>query len=358
MMRLLITGGSGFIATNFFQYLLTLPDEEQPEIRLFDRRYGQDLCRWEDVDKAWKEYRPEAVINFASYTHIDDSIQDPRRFWENNLTLMLNVLEACRKYDCRLLQISSSEVYGTAQYLGRYICEKCSVVKYRLTDRGKRIFGFEPTLEEGKYNCPSCAEEMEYIHGMDETHPMAGHSPYALTKIVQDRACYAWFETYELDVVIVRPFNQFGPYQQRQKVIPKFIYNIYHGLPLPVYAKGEARRDWLYVKDTVRGIWMALNKLPKGEVVNLATGKSWSVIELANLLKEIVPRVSGRPDLSKIVTVQHVDDRWGHVFHLEGSYEKARRFLGWEPKYTFPQALEETAKWYLQNEFAVPVRRE
>lgn len=307
--RLLVTGGSSFIATNFFHFLLTLSEEEQPEIRLFDRRYGQDLTRWEDVEKAWI-WEPDACINFASYTHIDDSIKNPGKFWVNNITLMFNVLEACRKYNTRLLQISSSEVYGTEVYTPQ-----------------------------------------------DENHPIQPHSPYALTKVVQDRACYAWWQTYGLSISIVRPFNQFGPYQQRQKLIPNFTYNILHGSPLTVYAQGKARRDWLYVKDTVRGLWMALNSLPAGEVVNLATGKSWSVIDVANLLKEIVPRVSGKPDLSKIVTVQHVDDRWGHVFHLEGSYEKAKRLLGWEPKYTFPQALEETVKWYLQNEFAVPYRR-
>jgi len=140
-------------------------------------------------------------------------------------------------------------------------------------------------------------------------------------------------------------------------LIPKFIYNIVKGMPLPVYAEGEARRDWLYVKDTVKGIWMALKKLPAGEVLNLATGVSWSVIDVANLLKEIVHRISGSPDLSNIVTVDHVDDRWGHIFHLEGSYEKAKRLLDWEPKYAFPEALEETVRWYLQSEFAVPYRR-
>ncbi|HUW45203.1 MAG TPA: GDP-mannose 4,6-dehydratase [Dehalococcoidia bacterium] len=309
-MRLIITGGSGFIMTNMFQYLLTLPDEEQPEIRLIDRQYGQDLTQWEDVDRAWKNFEPDAVINAASYTHIDDSIKNPRKFWGNNIELMLNVLEACRKYDCRLLQISSSEVYGTQVYVPQ-----------------------------------------------DEEHPLQPHSPYALTKVVQDRSCYAWWQTYELDVSIVRPFNQFGPYQQTQKLIPKFAYNIIHGLPLPIYGEGNARRDWLYVKDTCRGLWMALNKLPAGEVVNLSTGKSWSITEVANLLKNIVPKVSGKMDLSKIVTVDHVDDRWGHVFHLEGSYEKAEKLLEWKPEYTFPEALEETVSWYVQNNFAVPYRR-
>lgn len=306
-MRVLITGSAGFIMTNLFQFLLTVPEE--PEIRLFDRRYGQDLCFWEDVEKAWK-WEPDLVINAASMTHIDSSIKDPRRFWDNNVRLMLNVLEACRIHDTRLLQISSSEVYGTQVYTPQ-----------------------------------------------DEKHPLQPHSPYAYTKVAQDRACYSWWQTYELNVSIVRPFNQFGPYQQKEKMTPKFIYNIIHGLPIPIYAEGKARRDWLYVKDTVRGIWMAALKLPAGEVVNLATGKSWSLLEVCELLKEIVPRVSGKPDLSKIVTVQHVDDRLGHVYHLEGSYEKAKKLLGWEPKYSYPQALEETVKWYIDNHFQVPTHR-
>ncbi len=306
-MRVLITGGAGFIMTNLFQFLLTVPEE--PEIRLFDRRYGQDLCCWEDVEKAW-EWEPDIVINAASSTHIDTSIKTPRNVWNNNIGLMLNILEACRKYDTRLLQISSSEVYGTQVYTPQ-----------------------------------------------DEKHPLQPHSPYAFTKVVQDRSCYAWWQTYGLNVSIVRPFNQFGFYQQKEKMTPKFIYNIVHGLPIPIYAEGKARRDWLYVKDTVRGIWLAALNLPAGEVVNLATGKSWSLLEVCDLLKEIVPRVSGKPDLSKVVTVDHVDDRWGHVYHLEGSYEKAEKLLGWKPKYSYPEALEETVKWYIQNEFMVPTHR-
>lgn len=306
-MRVLITGGAGFIMTNMFQYLLTVPEE--PEIRLFDRRYGQDLCNWENVQKAW-EWEPDIVINAASMTHIDTSIKNPRSFYENNLGLMMNVLEACRLHNTKLLQISSSEVYGTQVYVPQ-----------------------------------------------DEKHPIQPHSPYAFTKVAQDRACYAWWQTYGLDVAVVRPFNQFGPAQQREKMTPKFIYNIVHGLPLPVYAEGKARRDWLYVKDTVRGIWMAALKLPAGEVVNLATEKSWSIIDVCNLLKKIVPKVTGKPNLSKIVTVQHVDDREGHVFHLEGSYAKAKKLLGWKPNYSYPEALEETVKWYVQNEFAVPIQR-
>lgn len=198
---------------------------------------------------------------------------------------------------------------------------------------------------------------MEYIHGQDETHPLNPHSIYAFTKVAQDRACYSYWQTYNLDVALVRLFNNFGPHQQLQKLIPKFTQSIYKGKPLTIYGKGEARRDWLYVKDSVRGIWLALNKLPAGEVVNLATGKSWSVLDVVGLLKEIVPKVTGKPCRSKLTKSDHVDDREGHVFHLEGSYAKAKELLGWEPQYAFPDALEETVKWYIVHNFDVPYRR-
>lgn len=129
-MRLLITGSNGFIATNFREYLCK---HEEVEVQLFDLAYGQDLTCWEDVEEAWAS-KPDSVVNFASFTHIDDSIKKPQKFWNNNITLMRNVLEACRIHDTRLLQISSSEVYGSAQYIGKYICKKCDVIKYVLPD--------------------------------------------------------------------------------------------------------------------------------------------------------------------------------------------------------------------------------
>lgn len=303
--RILVTGGGGFIGHNLFRYLTTL--DEEPEVRLFDKLYGQDLTRWEDVKRAW-EWEPDAVINLASDTHIDTSITDPGKFWKNNLELVFNVLEACRLHDCRMIQISSSEVYGTSAYLP-----------------------------------------------MDELHPIQPHSPYAATKVAQDRACYAWWQTYGLDVSIVRPFNQFGTYQQLEKMIPKTVKRIVDGLPIPVYATGTARRDWVYVKETVRGLWMALQGLPAGDVVNLATGKSYSVVELVNEIKSVMVSL-GYEDNSKIATVEHTEDREGHVYHLEGSTAKARRLLGWVHETTMEEALKETAQWYLTQHWGVVSR--
>ena len=316
--RILITGGNGFIATNMFQYLSTL--DEQPLIRLFDKKYGQDLTRWEDVDSAWKNFEPDAVINFASETHIDTSINEPRKFYENNLGLVVNVLEACRKYDTRLIQISSSEVYGTNQWI--------------------QIPPLGELVKQGM---------------MSEEHPLCPHSPYAWTKVCQDRAVYSWHQTYELDASVVRPFNQYGPYQQLEKMIPKTMSRIMKGEKIPVYGEGRARRDWLFVQDTVRGIWMALNDLPAGDVVNLATGVNYSVVELVDAIKEVMSEL-GYKDRSMIATVDHVDDRFGHVYNLLGDATKAKNLLGWVPEHTLYEGLRKTAMWLVNSDWGVVSR--
>jgi len=313
--RILVTGGNGFIATNFFQYLTTL--ENQPLIRLFDKKYGQDLTRWEDVDSAFKNFEPDAVINFASETHIDTSIKDPKLFFDNNLGLVFNVLEACRKYDTRLIQISSSEVYGTNQL--------------------KNVFGKDGISGDAV---------------MNENHPLCPHSPYAWTKVCQDRAVYSWWQTYEIDASVVRPFNQYGPYQQLEKMIPKTMSRIIKGEKIPVYGEGLARRDWVFVQDTVRGIYMALNRLPAGDVVNLATGVNYSVIELVEEIKSVMGEL-GYKDKSMIATVDHVDDRYGHVYDLLGDASKAKNLLGWIPEHTLYEGLRKTAMWLTNSDWGV-----
>lgn len=312
--RILVTGSNGFIATNLYQYLTTL--EPQPLIRLFDKRYGQDLTRWEDVDSAWRNFQPDACINLASNTHIDTSIKNPRQFYENNLELVVNVLEACRKYDTRLIQISSSEVYGTNQNFN--------------------------TVQD-------------YATPMDEYHALKPHSPYAWTKLCQDRAVYSWWQTYELDASVVRPFNQYGPHQQLEKMIPKTITRIVKEEHIPVYGEGKARRDWVYVQDTVRGIWKALELLPAGDAVNLATGVNYTVLELVDNIKQVM-RELGYEDKSMTVTVDHVDDRWGHVYNLLGDYGKAKRLLGWEPMHSLQEGLRKTAVWLLNTDWGLVSR--
>ncbi len=301
MSSVLVTGKGGFFASNLEEYV---QHQNVSGFHLdFVGREDGDLRKVDVVKSIWKDRKPSHVINLASRTYLNDSVKDPKSYWNDNLSLMLNVLEACRKYDSRLLQMSSAEVYGNAVSLP-----------------------------------------------MDESHPLQPQSPYAFTKCAQDRACYAWWKTYGLKVSILRPFNQYGPFQGPERAIPRFLRSLARNDPIPVYGDGQLRRDYLYVKDTVRGIWLALLKLPPGEVANLATGKSYSVLEVCSLLRTAFRNVSGRESRSEIKFIVSSETQ-GHVEVSEGSYVKAKEIMGWEPEYQFPAALTETVQWLIHNDF-------
>jgi dTDP-glucose 4,6-dehydratase len=296
---ILVTGGGGFFASNLEEYVKH-QNLEAYHVDSVSREDG-DLRKAAAVEHIWHDRKPSHVINLASRTYLNDSVKDPKGYWNDNLSLMLNVLEACRKHDCRLLHLSSAEVYGTAVSLP-----------------------------------------------MDENHPLQPQSPYALTKCIQDRACYAWWKTYGLRVSILRPFNQFGPFQGPERAIPRFIQALLRDEPMPVYGDGQLRRDYLYVKDTVRGIWLALLKLPSGEVANLATGKSHSILEVCSQLTKAFREVTGRHSKSQVKFMDS-NETQGHVEVSEGSYVKAKQTMGWEPEYQFSDALLETIQWVVQN---------
>jgi dTDP-glucose 4,6-dehydratase len=198
----------------------------------------------------------------------------------------------------RFLLVSSSEVYGTAEYAP-----------------------------------------------MDEEHPLNPRSPYAATKAGADRLAYSYFVTYGLPIVIVRPFNNYGPRQHPEKVVPRFILQALTGQPLTVHGDGHASRDWLYVEDDAEAI-EALIETPidrlAGEVVNVATGVDIPVAEIAKLVLEAV----GNPDAS----VGHVDERPGQVDRHIGSTEKLARLAGWRARTSFADGLERTVAWYRENE--------
>lgn len=294
-MKILVTGMSGFIATNFFQYL----NREHPDTDVygFDLAYGQDLRNFKQVREAVEG--KDVVFHFGALTHIDSSIKDPHPFLETNINGTYNLLCACTDLKIKMVQISSSEVYGTI----------------------RRVQGFEK---------------------QDEDHPLMGHSPYAFTKIAQDRMCYSWWQTYETNVRVVRLFNQYGPYQDIRKVIPKFIQQLENGQPLTIYGDGLSKRDWVFVQDTVEAIWLS-QKLLAGDVCNVCTGKNYTVLDLIHLLEEITKK-SGQ-----IVKVAHTDERFGHVKELLGDPAYTIDALGWRYKTDLPEGLEKMYKWLKEN---------
>ena len=298
-MKLLITGMAGFIGSRLFRYL-TL-EEPEIEVRGFDLAYGQDVRNKQQVEEAvsWAD----TIIHLAALTHVDTSIADPGVFYQTNVGGTLNFLEALRCHKTKkFVQVSSSEVYG------------------------------------------SMTEE-EYRQGFRqaEDYPIRPHSPYAATKVAQDRMCYAFYQTYGLPIVIVRPFNNIGPGQDIRKVVPKFINQVMQAGSMTLYGDGCSTRDWVYVDDVTRGLWLA-TELPLGTVVNLASGISYQIRDLAYMVAEIASRFGfGLRRTASVTTfVSHTDEREGHVKHLRGSYALARELTGWKPTHDIEASIYKT----------------
>ena len=297
-MKCLVTGMSGFIAGRFFQYLA----REHPEVVTvgFDRAHGQDLTDVEAVTTAVKGC--EVVFHFGALTHIDTSITTPRPFISTNVGGTLNILEACTTHHVKLVQISSSEIYGS------------------LT-------------------------ETEFANGVKqaECFRLNPQSPYAATKVAQDTMCTAWWHTYGTDVRVLRPFNQWGPGQDIRKMIPKFFKQVSQGEPITVYGDGQSTRDWVWVDDFVEAVWKSL-ELPAGTVCNVATGQSYTVLEVVEKIQKLLGRVE-----SKVVLVNHTDERDGYVKHLRGEGRKIESLLGWTPKIGLDEGLPRLYEWLKTN---------
>ncbi len=242
----------------------------------------------------------DVIVNAAAESHVEKSIEEgASEFVTTNVEGTQILLDAIRRSPVeRFILISSSEVYGTAE-----------------TDP------------------------------MDERHPLEPRSPYAATKAGGDRLAYSYFVTYDLPIVIVRPFNNYGPRQHPEKVVPRFITQALAGEPLTIHGDGHASRDWLYVDDHAEAI-EALIDAPidslAGEVVNVATGIDIPVAEIADLVLECV----GDTESTKV----HVPERLGQVDRHIGSTDKMAALTGWRASTSFADGLEQTVAWYRENE--------
>lgn len=309
-MNVLVTGANGFIGTNLMQYLQR--NEPDVDVWAFDLRYGQDILNKEQVYEAVRGM--DLVIHLAASTHIDNSIEQDAVgdtiTIETNFVGTANLLWACRQHGCKMIFVSTSEVYGTAQ------------PEY-LTPEGR----------------------------MTEEHPLLPNGAgYAASKAGADLLCYSAWYTFKQDVVRVRPFNQYGPYQACEKMIPKAIALASEGRPIPIYGDGSASRDWVYVQDTCSGIWKARN-LPPGEVVNLATGKDYSLNELVEIIRNVA---ANDPFGAKPIHVTETMDRPGHVMRLCGDYSKAKKLMDWEPETSLEEGIKKTYLWMVTNGKIMP----
>ena len=242
----------------------------------------------------------DVIVNAAAESHVEKSIEEgASEFVTTNVEGTQILLDAIRETPVeRFILISSSEVYGTAEYAP-----------------------------------------------MDEEHPLNPRSPYAATKAGADRLAYSYYVTYGLPIVIVRPFNNYGPRQHPEKVIPRFITQALSDEPLTVHGDGHASRDWLYVEDDAEAIEAIIEAdvdAVAGEVVNVATGVDISVSEIADAVLEVL----GKPAFLK----EHVAERPGQVDRHIGSTEKADRLAGWRARTSFEDGLERTVEWYREND--------
>ena len=316
-MTILVTGGAGFIGSNFiFHMLKKYPDYrivcldkltyagnlstlssvlEEPNFRFVKL----DICDREGVFRLFEEERPDIVVNFAAESHVDRSIEDPGIFLQTNILGTATLMDACRKFGVRRYhQVSTDEVYGDLPL-----------------DRPDLFF--------------------------TETTPLHTSSPYSASKASADLLVLAYHRTYSLPVTISRCSNNYGPYHFPEKLIPLMIINALDEKPLPVYGTGENVRDWLYVEDHCKAIDLIIHKGREGEVYNVGGHNERKNIDIVRL----ICRALGKSES----LISYVADRKGHDMRYAIDPTKIHNELGWLPETKFEDGIQKTIRWYLDN---------
>jgi dTDP-glucose 4,6-dehydratase len=316
MTTILITGGAGFIGSNFTRYILQkYPDYKavvydkltyagnldnlKDVAQAYPDRYAfihGDICDAEKVEETIKAYGVDLLVNFAAESHVDRSLFEPGSFIQTDIFGTYVLLEAARKLGVsRMVQVSTDEVYGS--------------------------------IEKGSFK---------------ESDPLNPSSPYSASKAGGDLMCLAYYKTWGIPVMITRGSNTFGPYQYPEKVIPLFITNAIDNQPLPLYGDGMNVRDWLYVLDHCEAIDLVLHEGKPGEIYNVGAGNELTNLELTRLILKILRKPES--------LIRFVEDRPGHDrrYSLDCTKIKA---LGWQPRHKFEEALEETVRWYVENQW-------
>lgn len=309
-MRLLITGGAGFIGSNYIRYVL----DKHPEYRVFNfdkLTYAGNLENLKDVERnprygfvkgditdvgSVEEVMAgiDAVLNFAAESHVDRSILSPDEFVLTNVLGANTLLKVAREKQVkRFVQISTDEVYGS--------------------------------IPDGSFKEEDC---------------LRPSSPYSASKAGGDLLALSYWVTHHFPVTITRSSNNFGPYQYPEKVIPLFVTNALEGKPLPLYGDGLNIRDWLYVEDNCEAIDLVLHRGKEGEIYNIGAGSELTNLELTRRILQLL----GKPE----TLTEYVKDRPGHDRRYSVECGKIRG-LGWQPRHQFEEALEETIRWYENN---------
>lgn len=377
MKKYLVTGGAGFIGSNFVKYLLkkyggdvdilildaltyagnlmTIAGElELPNVEFVKGDIGDRAL----VDSLMGRFDPDYVVNFAAESHVDRSISNPRLFLETNILGTQTMLDSARmawldgknedgspryRRGKKFLQISTDEVYGSLP---------------KDYDEAKEL-----VLSEEVAAVVSGRKDLKTFGGgfFTEKTPMSPRSPYSASKTAADMLVMAYHETYGMPVNITRCSNNYGPYHFPEKLIPLIIKNILEGKELPVYGKGENVRDWLYVEDHAKGIDMVLRQGKIGEVYNIGGFNEESNINIVRLIIGIIHDImasepqyrgllSGTPDDVSERMIRFVADRPGHDMRYAIDPTKIATELGWYPETPFTAGIGKTVRWYLDHQ--------
>lgn len=306
--KILVTGAAGFIGSEFarqavrsgFRVIVIDKLTYAGDLKRLDEIKGRytfykcDICDSGRVNLIFKKERPEGVVNFSAETHVDRSIKDATHFIGTNIEGVRVLLEASRGYGVRrFVQISTDEVYGE--------------------------------IQKGNFS---------------ETSPLCPNSPYSATKAAADLLIKSYIRTYKFPAMILRPSNNYGPWQYPEKLIPVIINNAIEGRKVPIYSKGLNVREWLYVSDCARAVLFLLNKGRIGEIYNIGSGHKEKNIDVARRIL----RALGKP----FALIEFVKDRPGHDWRYALDSSKIRR-LGWRPAISFERGIEETAAWNTAN---------
>ncbi|QWG99824.1 dTDP-glucose 4,6-dehydratase [Bacillus mycoides] len=313
-MNILVTGGAGFIGSNFIHYMLK--NYETYKIINYDAlTYSGNLNNVKSIQEnpnysfvkgeiqngellehVVKERDVQVIVNFAAESHVDRSIENPIPFYDTNVIGTVTLLELVKKYShIKLVQVSTDEVYGSLGKTGKFT----------------------------------------------EETPLAPNSPYSSSKASSDMIALSYYETYQLPVIITRCSNNYGPYQYPEKLIPLMVTNALEGKKLPLYGDGLNVRDWLHVTDHCSAIDTVLHKGCVGEVYNIGGNNEKTNVDVVEQIIKLLGKTKK--------DIEFVTDRLGHDRRYAIDAQKMKNEFEWEPKYTFEQGLKETVEWYKNN---------
>jgi len=313
-MKILITGGAGFIGSNFILHMMN----SHPEVGIINLdiltyagnlnnlksveknpRYAfikGDICDPDIVNAIIKKHRVDTIIHFAAESHVDRSITQASEFVRTNVLGTQNLLECARHQPIsRFIHISTDEVYGST---------------------------LKGSFKENDILSPS--------------------SPYSASKAGSDLLALSYFKTYNLPVIITRCTNNFGPYQYPEKLIPLFVTNLIGGKKIPVYGTGKNIRDWIHVGDHCRAVEFVLDKGTTGEIYNIGGGNEKTNIEITEKILKFLKKDDS--------SIEYVTDRPGHDFRYSLDCSKLLK-MGWRPRQSFEEGLKDTVEWYIRNEW-------